>query len=123
MVSILEGELADLVTEALEAERVPVAITITRTVRGEPDPARPWQPGASVITDYACRGWTETYAYDAVDGRLIDTHDVKVVVLTASITITPTDVSDTITVDGKTLAIVNVKRDASGALFEIQARL
>lgn len=122
MASILEGELAELVTEALEAERVPVAITVTRTIPGEPNPDTPWIPAEPTITPYPCRGWVEAYDDDAINQTLIDARDVKVMVLTTSIAIIPTDATDTITLNARDYAIVNVKHDASGALYIIQAR-
>lgn len=121
MASILEGELAELVTEALEAERVPMTITVTRTVTTEPDPETPWIPGEEVSTAYPCRGWVENYSDDAFERTLIDERDVRVMVLTPSIAIVPTD-TDTITIEGRQLSIVNVKHDASGALYIVQAR-
>lgn len=120
--SILEGQLADEVTAALDAADVPYAITVTRTVTGEPG-ENPWDPpGEEVITPYPCRGWVENYDDDALAGTLIDARDVRVMILTTSISIEPTDSTDTITVEGRELAIINVKHDASGALFVIQAR-
>lgn len=122
MASILEGELADEVTAALDAADVPYAITVTRTVPGGPG-ENPWDPPTDDTTvDYPCRGWVENYDDDNVNGTLIDARDVRVMILTTSTTIVPTDTTDTITVEGRTLSIINVKHDASGALFIIQAR-
>jgi hypothetical protein len=119
--SILEGELAEAVSAALTDAAVPRDITITRTaaIPGEHE----WDPPVETTTPYACRGWVENYDDDSVDGTLIDARDVRVMVLTSSISsIVPTDATDTITIDGKTFTIVNVKRDASGALYVVQAR-
>ena len=120
--SILEGSLASDVAAALEAASVPFDITIVRTTIGPSDPATPWLPGPATTTTHAGRGWTETYDDATIDGTVIDAKDVKVVILTSTIDIVPTDATDTITVDGATLVIINVKRDASGALFILRAR-
>jgi hypothetical protein len=121
--SILEGELAEAVSAALTDAAVPRDITITRTTPGEVDPDEPWIPVEDVVVPYIARGWVEQYDDDAVDGTLIDARDVRVMVLTSSISsIVPTDATDTITIDGKTFTIINVKRDASGALYIVQAR-
>jgi hypothetical protein len=118
--SILEGQLADEVTAALDAADVPYAITVTRTVT-EPGEEE-WDPPVEVVTNYPCRGWVENYDDDDLTGTVIDQRDVRVMILTTSITIIPTDDTDTITVEGRQLSIINVKHDASGALFIIQAR-
>jgi hypothetical protein len=119
--SILQGELAEDVAAALDAADVPYALTVTRQEQGEPDPETPWEPGPIVDVPYDGRGWVENYDDDAIDETVIDARDVRVMILTTSISIEPTD-TDTLTLDGKAFTIVNVKRDASGALFIIQAR-
>jgi hypothetical protein len=120
MASILEGQLADEVTAALVAAGVPYAITVTRTETIQPP--EEWLPPEEITTDYPCRGWVENYDDDSLTGTVIDARDVRVMILTASITIAPTDATDTITVEGRQMSIVNVKRDASGTLFIVQAR-
>lgn len=122
MTSILEGNLALDVAAALEAADVPRDIVVTRTVPGEPDPSTPWLPGTPTITTHTGRGWTESFDDSVVDGTLIDSKDTKVLVLASTIDIVPTDATDVVAVDGVTLTVVNVRRDASGALFIIQAR-
>lgn len=120
--SILEGSLASKVAAALEAAHVPRDLTLTRIVAGESEPSTPWIPGAPTITTHPGRGWTESYDDTTVDGTLVDAKDVKVLVLASTIDIEPQDVTDSVTIGGETLTVVNVKRDASGALFILQAR-
>jgi hypothetical protein len=119
MPSILEGELADAVNEAMELANVPRTIVITRTEYGPPP--EPGEPGEEVTTEYQCRGWTEAYDDDALAGTLIDAKDVRIVVLATSIAIVPTD-TELVTIEGRLFTIINVKRDASGALYFLQAR-
>lgn len=119
MVSILQGELAQTITEALLDANVPFDIIVRRTTT-VPGP-EPWDPPVETTTTYPCRGWVENYDDDTVTGTLIDARDVQVMILTTSIAVEPTD-TDTITIEGRELSIVNVKHDASGVLFIIQAR-
>lgn len=121
MSSILSGELAEAVTGALEAERVPDALSVTRTIPGTYDPGT-GTTGPDTVTVHACRGWVESYDDDTIDGTRINASDVRVMVLTTSIDVEPSDDTDTITVNGEVLSILSVKHDASGALFIVQAR-
>jgi hypothetical protein len=118
--SILSGELAETIGDALIDADIPFDIVITRTFYTEGP--NPWEPGEEVSTAYPCRGWVENYSDDAVSGTLIDARDVRVMVLTTSISIVPTDVTDRVAIGGRTFTIINVKHDASGALYVIQAR-
>ena len=71
MTSILEGELAQTIADALTDADIPYDVTITRTVPGEPDPETPWIPGEPVVTNYACQGFTETFEADYISGGLV----------------------------------------------------
>jgi hypothetical protein len=118
MVSILEGELAEDVAEALSAARVPMAITVRETIPGS---GPPYNPGPPTYVNHACEGWPESYADAEIDGTRITQSDVRVLILTTSLAMTPTT-SDHVIVGGTSHTILNIKRDASGALLEIQAR-
>lgn len=121
MTSILEGELAQEVAAALDAANVPYALTVTRTVTLPPDPATPWEPGETIITPYACRGWLEDYSDFDVASTLILASDRKALILIASLAIEPTT-TDTLTVDGHEFVIISVKRDPAGVMWQLQAR-
>lgn len=118
MSSILEGELAGQVADALSVARVPMALTIVVTIPGG---GPVYDPDPPTYEDHACQGWPEAYADDEVDGTRIETSDVRVMVLTPTLDIEPTT-ADRIIVNGTSHAIINLKRDASAALLEIQAR-
>lgn len=118
MVSILEGELAEEVAEALSAAGAPMAITVRETIPGS---GPSYDPGPPTYVNHTCEGWPESYADDEIDGTRIAKSDVRVMVLAVSLDMTPAT-SDRIIVGGKSHAILNIKRDASGALLEIQAR-
>lgn len=121
MTSILEGELAQTISDALIDASIPYVVTVTRTVPGEPDPSTPWIPGEPVATDYPCQGFTETYSEFYLAAGLVQANDLKVVVLLPTITITPA-IGDTVTVRGKTYNIINASPDPALATIELQAR-
>lgn len=118
MSSILEGELAGQVADALSVARVPYALSIRVTIPGS---GPSYDPGPPTYENHDCEGWAESFNDDEVDGTRIRATDTRVLVLTPTLAITPTT-ADRIIVAGKSLAIINLKRDASGALLEIQAR-
>ncbi|ORE88179.1 hypothetical protein [Aurantimonas sp. 22II-16-19i] len=117
MVSILEGELAAIVTDALTDANIPRDVTVTRTMPG--DPYDPDDMGETV--DYAGRGWIELYSDADRDGQVVGVTDVKVMILVTTIAVIPSQ-QDTITVGGETYQVITAARDASGALFIVQAR-
>lgn len=126
MASILDGELAEAIADALDEASIPQSITVTRTTVTD-DPT-PWAPGSGDETieqvPHACKGWRDSYdaAYAAASGGSVLATDVKVIVLATTLDIEPTT-SDTVTVGGSTWAIISVSRDAAGATWELQARV
>lgn len=121
MTSILQGDLADEVTAALDAAGVPYALTVTRIEPGEPDPETPWIPGEDTPVPHACSGWVDQYALADIDGTTVLSTDTRVMIVLSSLDIEPTT-ADTITVSGVTYTIISVRRDAAGALWDIQGR-
>ena len=118
--SILQGDLADDVTAALDAAGVPYALVVSRTTTTGGDP---WDPGSgeTTTTDYACSGWLDSYGLDLIDGTIIQSGDVRVIILQSSIAIDPAP-ADTVTIDGQTYTIISVKADPAGTLWDVQAR-
>ena len=121
MTSILEGELAQTIADALTDADIPYDVTITRTVPGEPDPETPWIPGEPVVTNYACQGFTETFEADYISGGLVQANDLKVVILAPTLVITPS-LTDTVTVRGQTYTIIRVMPDPALATIALQVR-
>lgn len=119
--SILEGELAATISEALIDANIPFDITINRTVPGEPDPETPWIPGEPTVTAYSCKGFIENYREDFIAGGVVQSDDVKVVVLATTLSIDP-DLSDTVTARGITYSIISISPDPAIATIALQAR-
>ncbi|MDF3810080.1 MULTISPECIES: hypothetical protein [Rhodopseudomonas] len=114
--SILDGYLAEQLTDALVNADIPQAAVVTAQEMSGP----PWDP---VLTDvpHDCSGWTDNYSQiDHADSN-VQVNDRKVYVLCSTLAITPTT-ADTVTIAGATYAIVNVQRDPAGAAWVMQCR-
>jgi hypothetical protein len=118
MVSILEGELAETIGDALVDAGIPFAITITRTTPGD---GPPYDPGPGTSTDYPCQGFLDTYAAQFIDGSRILEGDVKAVIIVKTLDIEPLP-GDTLTAHDKTYSVITVSADPAQALYELQAR-
>jgi hypothetical protein len=122
MVSILDGELADTIADALIDAAIPFAVTITRSGTTGGDPADPGS-GTTVTTDYPCQGFVDSYSAFDVANSLVLAGDVKIVVIANSLDM-PSQPSpgDIVTARGRSYSIINVSADPALALFEIQGR-
>lgn len=118
MTSILDGELADILTDALIAERIPHSLSVRRTETDNSDPFNP----TTVTVDYAAQGWLDTYHASDIDGTRIRTTDVKAFLVTSSVSIAPAT-TDKLLANSKTYTIVSVQRDPAGACWIVQARV
>lgn len=118
--SILEGELAEIIGEAIGGADLFYAATLTRTTVTGGDP---WDPGSGVETTvtFPCQAFEDTYSIFERQNTLIQAGDVKVVVLATTLATVPTT-ADKITTRGVTRSIVSVERDPAGATFTLQAR-
>jgi hypothetical protein len=116
MASILEGELAATLADALTEAGLPYAVTVSRIT--PPDPIYGGEP---TITPYPCQGWRDQYDLDTIDGTMIQRSDVRVFIIASSLSINPTT-ADTITIGGVSHAIINVGIDPAGTAWDIQAR-
>jgi len=120
--SLLEGELADIINDALEGADLPFDLTLTREVPGSTEPPySPWNPGPPTTATHACRGFVDDYRADQRDGTLIHLNDRKIVILAPSIAVTPVP-GDKLTARGQTYTVVTVQADPALATFICQVR-
>jgi hypothetical protein len=117
--SILEGELAATIADALIEADLPLAITLTRTTAGSG--GDPWNPPTGTTTTYQCSGFTDSYRDAERVGTLIEATDRKVIVIGATLLTTP-EVSDTVNIQGEPLNVMSVLTDPARALWELQCR-
>ena len=122
MTSILDGELAAEVADALSNAAIPIDLTVTRMLPGSTDPPfAPWDPGPPTPDPHTCKGWPDVYMADELANSLILSTDVKVFVVATTLDIDPTP-ADTVTVRGVTYQVISVSADPALAIWTLQAR-
>jgi hypothetical protein len=115
-VSILDGYLAEQLTDALINADIPQSAVVTV----QETSGLAWEP---VITDvpYACSGWVDTYnTIDHVDSN-VEVNDRKVFIIASTLAVTPVP-GNTVTIAGSTFSIITVALDPAGAAFVLQCR-
>jgi hypothetical protein len=114
MSSILEGDLAETIADALIDAAVPLDIVITRftpSVGG--DPADPSPP---TLTDYGCKCFADYFSDAFIAAGLIERGDIKVVVVANTLGIEPRP-GDQVTIHGRTYRVFDVSADPALALY------
>lgn len=120
--SILDGELAGIIFDALEGADLPYDLVLTREIPGSTEPPySPWSPGPPTIQTHNCRGLVDDYRADQRDGTLILSNDRKVLILAPSLSITPVP-GDKITARGVVYTAITVQADPALATFTVQVR-
>lgn len=119
---LLDGDIASLVSEGLEAADLPLDLTLTRTTAGTPDPDQPWVAVSDTETAYSCRGFEDTYSAYYLANQLVQEGDRRIMIIAESLSVTPQP-GDRITSRGEIFTIVGpVKADPARALWECQCR-
>ena len=118
MTSILDGELADTLVDALNIARIPQTLNIVRRVVDPNSP--PWDP-TSVEATYSCSGWVDTYTATEIGAGAVQASDRKAFVICSSLAVTPL-AGDHVVIDSVSYSIMSVQRDPAGACWVIQAR-
>jgi hypothetical protein len=122
MTSILDGELAEALSDALTNAGLPLDVIVTRTTTTDPNNT-PWDPSDDVVTttDYPCSGWPDAYTADELANTLIQSTDIKVFIIVSTLAIVPTP-ADTVSVRDETYQIISVTSDPALAFWQLQAR-
>lgn len=120
--SLLEGELAEIVGDALEAADLPYAVKLIRVVPGEVDPDQPWIEPEDTLTEFDCMGWVEAYSDYRIANALVEANDRKVMIVATSLGTEPV-VGDLVTALGKTYSVIAVETDPAKAAWELQGRV
>jgi len=115
--SILDGELAATLTDALIEADIPGALVIRRQETSGP----PWDPVTSDV-DYNCMGWIDDYDAASRAGSLVQQNDRKVFVVASTLVIAPI-VTDRLVVGTTLYTIIGVQRDPAGACWVLQCRV
>jgi hypothetical protein len=118
MTSILDGSLAEQLTDALVDAAIPQSCVLTVQEQG----GDPWAPTFTDVP-HACSGWRDEYeARDRIAGDVLVT-DAKVYIVASSLDVTPA-VGNSVSVNGVTLgSVVSMSIDPAGACWLLQVRV
>lgn len=90
--------------------------------------ANPWDPPTTSTTAYTCKALRDTFGATWLAGGLVDAEDVRVLVLSDTLSVTP-EAGDRITIGSDTWTIVPagggkaaVSVDPANAVYEVRAR-
>ena len=114
--SILSGDLASLLTDALTEFEIPQCSTIQRKTLTGPN----YDPIVTMV-DHPCNGWVDTYSTSERLAGDVLVNDRKVFVVASSLDIAPT-ITDGIVIGGIKFTIIKVQIDPAGACWVIQCR-
>lgn len=124
--SILLGELAQTISEALIDANVPYEIVVPRTTQTEPPEDWPtWEPwpGETVTTNHKMQGFIVDYDEALIAAGVVQMGDVRIVILQPTIPAELTiSITDIVQAQGKTFTILNIGEDPAGATLELRAR-
>lgn len=125
--SILLGELAQTISEALIDANVPYELTIPRMTEGTPRPDdwptwEPW-PDDSELVEHKMQGFIVDYDEALIAAGVVQMGDVRIVILQPTIPAELTiGITDIVQAQGKTFTILNIGEDPAGATLELRAR-
>lgn len=121
MASILDDEIAATIADALTNAGLPLDVTLVRTTPGTPDPETPWIPAPPIVTNHACKGWTDRFTEEWQAGTAILAGDVRVFIIATTLDVEPSP-GDVVTVRGDSRTVISVSADPALASWDLQAR-
>lgn len=124
--SLLEGELAEIIGDALIAADIPYGMTIPRQTAGAPRPDdwptwEPW-PDDTVTIEHTVQGFIDTYSAFLVASGVVNAGDVKIVLIQTTLPFRP-ELTDVIVARGKTYTILSMSEDPAKATLEVRAKV
>lgn len=120
--SLLEGELAEIIGDALEAADLPYPVKLVRVVPGEVDPETPWIEPEDDLVEFDCMGWVEEYSDYRMANAMVQANDRKVMVTATSLSTTP-KVGGLLVAQGRTYSVTEIGTDPATAAWELKGRL
>jgi hypothetical protein len=123
MASPLEGPIRKTIGKAMRSVFYEAIIPRTEALEEMPPDHPPWEPWnpETITHEHKCRAFVDTYSDFHIASSLVQSGDVKIVVLVDSLAITPT-LLDTITIRGRSYTILNVSSDPAEATWILQCR-
>lgn len=122
--SLLEGELAEIIGDALVAADIPYTMTIPRLYQEPPPPDWPsWEPWDAPVTvvEHEFQGFIDTYDARLIAAGVVNVGDVKIVLIQQGMPFQP-DLTDTITARGEVYTILDITEDPARATLEVRAK-
>lgn len=122
--SLLEGDLAQIIGDALTGADLTYELVIPRTTREPRPPDWPtWQhwEGETVTVHHSCQGFVDTYSEFLIASGVVQAGDVKIVIVQTTLQIEP-KLTDVIIARGKTYTIIDMSEDPARATLEVKAR-
>lgn len=118
-------DIPDLISDALGGDFRDATLTRTTVTAG----VNPWDPPAgNTTTDYPCKALREEFGASWLAGGLVDATDVKILVLAATLSVTP-EAGDRITIGSASWTVVPagsgkpaVSVDPAGAVWELRCK-
>jgi hypothetical protein len=103
MTSPLAGSLAKTIGKAMQG--LFLDAELVREVDGVVNPDRPFDPPARTEKRFPCKAIHDEFSSTLLAGGLVNADDVKVLILAASLSVTPQS-GDRVVIRGKTFTIV-----------------
>lgn len=122
--SLLQGELAQIIGDALIGADIPYEMTIVRvTQEAAPDDWPSWQEwtGTVTTTEHVVQGFIDTYSAFLVASGVVNEGDVKILLIQTTLPFRP-ELADVIRARGQTYTILAVSEDPAQATLELRAR-
>lgn len=122
--SLLEGELAGIIGEALTGADLTYELVIPRTTAPERPPGwptwQPWEPETETV-EHRCQGFVDTYSEFLIASGAVNAGDVKIVIVQSTLEIEP-QTTDIIIARGKTYTVLAIAEDPARATLEVRAK-
>lgn len=122
--SILEGDIAEWVADALVSADLPYPMTIPRLHQEPPPPDWPsWQEWTAPITtvEHEFQGFVDVYDARLIAAGVVDVGDVRIILIQQGMPFRP-ELTDTIVARGKVYTILDIAEDPASATLEVRAK-
>lgn len=122
--SLLLGEIAEMVADGLEAGDLPYAMVIPRLHQAEPPDDWPtWKEWTAPITttEYTFHGWIDQFDNSLIAAGVVDATDTKICIVQRGMPFRP-ELTDTIVARGEVYTILDITEDPAQAVLELRAK-
>lgn len=121
--SLLEGEIAALISDGLAAADLGYPITLERIVPGIPDPDEPWVPVGNTLQTWQTRGFEDKFTEYYIARNVIIAGDRLMYLVAHDFAPVPVPGDILISRDNEPYVIIEVRTDPARALWECHTRL